>query len=936
MASTTARPSQHGGFVLRAAIVAMFAVVIAMFGAYYVVRTVMAPEWIRANVIPELEARYGHRVVFADFQLRPRSIVLTGVRVLDSPELSIEGTPLLYVDRLMIGFDPLGLLRRTFLVEFVRFVRPELRLDEDEVGRWNVASLFAPEPPEMAGVVTPKAAERPNFRLVITRVEVKDGVIRARRQPIESSGPVRELLASDVDASVLFHPMTGFLDYEARGSITVSGASRAAVTVLGVLDLSTPRVSFDVATDGVDVDALRSFVADPSGQPSEVRFDELVQADVDHELLFVATNLRIGGIDIPRARIEATGSRHAAEIRAPVLSLFGGTVAGTLKANLDSTPPVYSLGLDARGVKIAGIADAFDTPVLAAAAHGAVSGSVSVIAAGVTREEIIRSALGKTVTEGVKTGVGGTLRLSLDTLDTTAFGTTVQDAGAGEPSASFDTGTVTLDLEAKAKTAKVGELELADVDVKAKLTGGKLRVDNGSAQVFGGTVRVLGDVDLTKEQPVWRGHLSLAQLHYEDLVPRTPHWQWSDTTGRVDAELEIAGSGTTVPGFVESLRAAAGAGDDRAFVEGRANIEVEALDLDLLGKPPRVRDEYGPLDLGNVRVDAEIGAKRIRLWKLDYADASATAKVQRNQVTVSRISGAISEGELRLSGLVDLGKKGFEYQGHGAFRQVETGLFARTYLPPDFGQISGKGSASFEFRLSGTKAGSALDSLTLDGYVALHSGHLRESKLLHRIAKTTGVDEFEHPDLTRCGGDIHIAGKRASTERLVVGGTDTRVFVIGGLGFDSSLDVQVWLGFSPATKRNIFSRGIFLPYITDDNGWTYVPFTAKGTLKEPAIETTPEAVRSTAIRAIPDAAERIVRESSKLVPGGEVLVGGSIDAVKSILAGLGRVLQANSARAKGELPLDEPVSPSGEAPRETPRDAPREPPRDAPRYSPRR
>ena len=109
MASTTTRPYQHGGLVLRAAIAAMLVVVIAMFGAYYVVRTVMAPEWIRANVIPALEARYGHRVVFADFQLRPRSIVLTGVRVLDASEFDIEGAPILYVDRLMIGFDPLGL-----------------------------------------------------------------------------------------------------------------------------------------------------------------------------------------------------------------------------------------------------------------------------------------------------------------------------------------------------------------------------------------------------------------------------------------------------------------------------------------------------------------------------------------------------------------------------------------------------------------------------------------------------------------------------------------------------------------------------------------------------------------------------------------------------------------------------------------------------------
>jgi uncharacterized protein involved in outer membrane biogenesis len=913
MASRIARRNERGGIVLRLAIAAMLALVVATFGAYYVVRTVMAPEWIRANVIPALEARYGRRVSFTDFQLRPRSIILTGVRVLDAPDFDIEEAPFLYVDRLLIGFDPLGLVRRTFLVEFVRFVRPELRLRENEQGRWNVASLFAPPPAPPSPAPLP--AEGPSFRLVITRVEVRDATIRAARAPTPRSDASRELFASGLDASVLFHPMTGFLDYEARGSITVTDSAPAAITVTGVLDLSTPRVTFEIASDKLDVDRLRAFAAPAEGTTSPLRFDDLVQADVDHDLLFVATNLHIAGIDVPRARIEVAGSRHELQVRAPELSVFGGALTGSAKAILDSSPPVYSADLSATGLRVEAMAAALGHSELADAAHGLLSGSAALIAAGTTREEVLRSALGKTVTKGIKSGVGGTIRLSLDRLDAAALGAAFRDGKNRDGRRPLDTGTVTLDIDATAKTAKVGELELGDVAVQAKLAGGKVRITGASAQAWGGTVRVRGDVELGKETPLWRGHVSLAQLRYEQLVPHTPHWQWADTTGHVDAELEFAGRGTSAAEMMDSLRAEGGTAAARGFVEGRASIDVDALDLDLLGKPTRIRDEYGPLDLGNVKLDAEVRSKRVRLWKLDYADVEATAKLQRNLISVSGIRGSISEGELRLSGLVDLGKKGFAYQGHGAFRQVETGLFARTYLPPDVGQVTGKGSASFEFNLAGTKAESALSSLTLDGYVALHSGSLEQSKLLHKIATTTGVEQFEHPELTRCGGDVHIADKRATTEHLVFGGTDTRVFLVGGIGFDSTLDVQVWLGFSPDTRRSIFSRGILLPYITDDKGWTYVPFTAQGTFKDPQIETTPEAVRSTAIRVIPDAAERIVRESSKLVPGGEALVGGSIDAVKSILSGLGRVLQANSARAKGEVPLDEPETPRRSSPR---------------------
>ena len=598
MASTTARQTDRGGIVLRLAIVAMLALVVATFGAYYVVRTVMAPEWIRANVIPALEARYGRRVVFSDFQLRPRSIVLTAVRVLDAPEFDIEGAPLLYVDRLMIGFDPLGLLRRTFLVEFVRFVRPELRLHQDELGRWNVASLFAPAAVDPGAPPLPALAAQSNFRLVITRVEVKDAIIRARRAPGAASEPTHELLASDLDASVLFHPMTGFLDYEARGSIAVAGAPRASATVTGVLDLSAPRVTFEIATDNLDIDALRTFVAPAENAPSTLRFDDLVQADVDHDLLFVATNLRVGGVDVPRARIEVTGSRHELQLRAPDLALFGGKLTGGATADLDATPPIYSLDLSASELRVDALAAALGKPELAAAAHGLVSGSASIIAAGTTRDEILSSALGKTATEGVKAGIGGAIRLSLDRLDATALGAGLHEDRKPEPRGGL--GTVTLDVDAKAKSAKLGEFELSDVAVQAKLAGGKVRITSATAQAWDGTVRVRGDIELGKGQPAWRGHLSLAQLRYEQLIPHTPHWQWTDTTGRVDAELEIAGRGATLAEFVDALRTTGEASGARASIEGRASVEVEALDLDLLGKPPRVRDEYGPLDLGNV------------------------------------------------------------------------------------------------------------------------------------------------------------------------------------------------------------------------------------------------------------------------------------------------------------------------------------------------
>jgi uncharacterized protein involved in outer membrane biogenesis len=909
-------PSRRGSIVLRLAILAVFLVGIGAVVAYQVVRTVMAPEWLRANVVPLFEAAYGRRMLFEDFRLRPRSIALTGVRVVEEPEFAAESSTFLYIDRLVIGFDPFGLLRRAFLVDFVRLVRPEIHLLENEQGRWNVASLFGSQNEDERS--TSPAHARSDFRLVITRVEVEDGTLRVRRASQTGDNARSEAVARNLRASVLFPPMTGFLDYETKTSIELPNRPPASVEVLGALDLSGPRVEFEIAVDGLDIDALAEFGASAPTSKEKINFDELVDTDVDHEILVVASNVRLAGVALRSARVEVSASRSGIDVRRVDVATFGGEIRAAASTDLTVTPPTTAASLRADNLDIAQLAAALGRNDVAAALPGRASGDVSVVAKGASRDEIIASALGGTANADSPAGIGAHVRLALGRVDVSSLAGLMPKAALGEKEKPLALGTATVDLHATAKRIEAEGIDLRDAAVEARWAAGKLDVRDLKATAWGGDLHLSGDVDFTSREPRWTAAVSLARARYEDFIPQTPSWAWTATTGVVDVGLDVAGRGLTADSFLRALRESDAVGRSAASIDGRVTIAVDALDLDLVGKPPRIRDEYGPLDLGNTKLRLDVTAKRVQLWKLEYADVTAAGVLERNVIDVERIAGAISGGTLDLAGTVDFGRKGFDYEGRGSFREVETGLFATTYLPPDVGQISGKGSASFEFDLSGTKARSALDSLRLDSYVALHSGRVHKSKLLDKIAKVTGVKEFDRPDLTRCGGDVHISNRRLSSQQLVFGGADARVFLVGSVGFDSSVDAEIWLGFSPDTKRQLFSRGIFLPYITDDKGWTYVPFTARGDLKDPEIETTPEAVRSTAMRALPDATERIVRESSRLLPGGETLVGGSIDAVKSILEGLGRVLQVNSARAKGDVPVESKPRPAKPTPPHAP------------------
>ena len=892
----SARGARRGSAVL--SIVAILLVIAALVagGTYYFVRSLLAPAWVRANVIPILEARYGRRIFFDDFRLRPSSLILDGVRVFEDPGFDVAGLPFLTVEHLVVRFDPLGLLRRTVLIDFVRLDHPKIQLYQDGTGRWNAASLFQPkvDSPPLSGSAA-RIASR--FKRVVTRVELTDATLRIARIPEADKTEPREMVVRDLDSAVMFHPMTGFLDYEARGSVLLAGHGSSAVTAFGVLDLGAPRMELQVAADDLDADALRAFWTDVGTSMPELTIDDVAQGAFDRDILFVAKRLRVEGVDVDALRLELFTSQQAIELRKLEAAAFAGTVNGSAHLDLADSPHTFEATATVEGLDLGALAQAFERKDLANAASGVASGTLA-IAGPWTKDEPLRPVV--------------SLDLALDRLDLPALAAALEPKG--EPAtntgvARVDPASVTLNVTAAAKTANLGSVTLAAAKLKAKMIKGELDVVELGGRAWQGQITASGRLDLTDAARPWHAQVALDKAHFEEFVPTTPRADWARTTGTVDAELEIAARGLTLAAVRDSLSGRDGSKPEQAYVKGTARADVRALDLDLLGHPPRERDEFGPFELGNVSIDAHVTADRVRLWRLDYENVVADARLEREHIAVERIVGAISQGELELSGDVDLARKGLAYHGQGAFKQVETEPFVSTYLPPDVGYVSGSGSAAFEFSLAGTKKDSALDSLALDGYVALHSGQVRESRVFKHIAKSLGVDEFKELELTRCGGDVHILGRRVSTERLVLGGTDARVLIVGSVGFDSTLETQVWLGFSPGTERNIFSRGILLPYVTDDKGWTYVPFVTTGSVKDPNIKIADEAIRTTAIRAIPDATERIVREGSKLVPGGEAIVGGGIDAVKYILGGLGRVLQANSARAKGEVPLDEPVLP---------------------------
>jgi uncharacterized protein involved in outer membrane biogenesis len=128
-----------GGIAARLVAAVAIATVVVASAGYYVVRMALTPEWVRGNVVPVLEAEVGRRIFFQDFSLSWRGIALKNVSLSEDPRFSDSGAPFAAVDRIVVGFDPLGVFARMLLIDYVRLEQPTVALIRRSDRDWNVS-----------------------------------------------------------------------------------------------------------------------------------------------------------------------------------------------------------------------------------------------------------------------------------------------------------------------------------------------------------------------------------------------------------------------------------------------------------------------------------------------------------------------------------------------------------------------------------------------------------------------------------------------------------------------------------------------------------------------------------------------------------------------------------------------------------------------------
>jgi len=322
----------------------------------------------------------------------------------------------------------------------------------------------------------------------------------------------------------------------------------------------------------------------------------------------------------------------------------------------------------------------------------------------------------------------------------------------------------------------------------------------------------------------------------------------------------------------------------------RVNVLEIVHGLDPQPKPrsPRTR-ELPALAWNHPPIRAHLRVERVETLKSVFYGVRCDAEMVDRRIRVDSLSATLADGSLWMTGSVDLTRAGLAYAGKLRVDRADAPRLLAPILPANFGRMSGELTFDARFSGAGTLASSFFDHIAADGEVRATQGRLTGTPLLAEIARLTGMRVFRDLEVRDSGGRLVVAHRKLQTDKMTLGGPKGRLIFLGELGFDGSLNTQMWAGIYPDGQRQLFSTGILLPYVKDRDGWTYIPIVLSGNYRHPDSAIAPGAVTETAINLIPDVTEKLLKTSAKTT--GKILKTGA-DALGALFEGIDRAVKS--------------------------------------------
>ncbi len=439
-----------------------------------------------------------------------------------------------------------------------------------------------------------------------------------------------------------------------------------------------------------------------------------------------------------------------------------------------------------------------------------------------------------------------------------------------------------------------------DYDITANRATSQLDIKKAEAKFNGIPLTLTGTVTQYMTDPQVDLSLACSKWDLRSVVKAVPPGLVKgvanmDPAGIVDANLHLAGSLKTPgkllqKGDVTLTGVSANAGGLRPAVTGELDLQADSLkskdltlklgdntaDIDLqvshfMSRPVVVSSrlsadsfaldpllkgtaagaasqkkgsakepakELGPLDLP-VQMTGAVLVKKILYKGLPIKDFDLTYHLEKNILTVDRMTGKVAGGTFSKTARVDLAKKGFVYSGHSEVKGVQADPVVSGFFPKAAGTVFGTLNLDLDYSGQGTQFDVLRKNLSGKGNFLLTNVKLTGAGLVRGLADFLNLQQLRTLHFDRAQGDFRIVKGKVHVSSAF-NGAEVRLHPTGTVGLDGSLDLALNTALAPALAKKWAPQGGLSQILTEKDGWSQIPLKVAGTVTSPrlALDTT--------------------------------------------------------------------------------------------------
>ena len=781
---------------LGAALVAA-GLVVLIFGAAWVVASLLPPQRRNALIERQLSLRLRREVRFQRVDLRlwpPVRLEVPGLQVAEAGGLA--NGALLKATKLDVDLDVFALLRHRVVVRRLALIEPALHLVLREDGTTNLDDLAA-SPKDSAQAA--RAMDLAVRELVIRDGHVLVDDLRARRR-----------IAFDLGTRTSLD-LRGGKRFETRGETVVQGVARGPLgaTRIDQLDRSLAGLRWRIDHDGVF-----------DGATNRLDLKQLA--------------LRFGGTRVSLAgTVLEPGLHPRVDLRARGEGVDVGEMLGFLSR------------ADARllhGIRGDGALD-FDLAV-----RGAVDPAAAASAArlpDVTGSVRLANAWVQYPGAPARIdGLGFTARLGRDSL---TIPNLVARVG-GQPLRAALRATRFADpLVAFAVSGDLDLGAIAPLIVSGGALSGRAAVDvrgNGRARDAAGMA-----ID---------GRAKLSNVAYRD--PKLPK-PWEDVNGTLTFSQDRAsaaglgaragGSRVVLDARIQRPLALIVTPGKPAPEPARIDFAVRSGQLDLAEVMPQ---GGGPIVLPNARGQGRVGIAKFKNQKLQLDDLRALIDLEPGVVSVSKFSGRAYEGLVTGNARLELPDPTHpRITTHARLDSAHVERLLGAWVPPG-DWIRGGLSTSIDLDAN---LQDLRQSLTAAGLATVWNGQLAGIPFLERIATLARVPPFKAPHFDELKSSFKIVRGRVFTGPATLHGPQGDWLFLGSVGLDGTLDYNVSVTVPPALVQRLGAHAAAAAgALADPQGRVLMDFRVTGPARAPKVVWDPSAMKARAAGRVTELIEQ--------------------------------------------------------------------------------